>query len=713
MPFSYSNSTHIRGCLTSDGIRIKSQFTYNNDDDSYYDEDIADHSNNGSSTLICISPCVTLSNTLKQKQNYINTISSTTATNTNNISNNSNSGNSSDSCSNNNSKKILIPNETIIPFSRIIYAKYIDVYDTNISGLNIKNKNKNKNSPKTKKNYKQTNKSTNVEEQTSLLNHYHPISNTTTITTTTTPTTKNNDNNSNSINKDNVNIQNQSFDSDINLSSTYESLNSNNNNKNNKNNTTATITTNNNNINQIFIELTFVYPKGKDVIPTKLKLLMDPLPNNNNNNNNNKNDITTSNFDIVSHIIEKSYQNVRKEKSILIIINPYGGSGKALQRFNKKIKPILDASPFIKYEIAFTKYYQHAIDIAREIDVDSFDTIACCSGDGIPNEVINGLYQRPDRARAFNKICVTQLPCGSGNAMSISCHWTMNPSYSTLCLLKSIESRIDVMCCQQPSYVDKYPRLSFLSQTLGVIAESDINTEFIRWMGPVRFDIGVAFNILKYKKYPCDLYVKYATKTKKQLNIHYLHNKSKRQVLMFTPNTSQVSITDNLPTSQSDNIHQGDQTESPFEEKDFHLKYSIKDQIPDDWEKIDSNITDNLSIFYTGKMPYMAKDVKFFPAALPADGTIDMILTDTRTPIHKITPILLSLDKGTHVHEPEVIHWKVLAYRLVPKIDNTVISVDGENFPLEPLQVEVIPGLLKTLLRNGSYVDTEFDSQIK
>lgn len=160
-------------------------------------------------------------------------------------------------------------------------------------------------------------------------------------------------------------------------------------------------------------------------------------------------------------------------------------------------------------------------------------------------------------------------------------------------------------------------------------------------------------------------------------------------------------MNNNIPNSQE---------QFPISDNDLKIKYSIKDPIPSDWEKIDSEVTDNLSIFYTGKMPYMAKDVKFFPAALPADGTIDMVLTDNRTPIHKITPILLSLDKGTHVLEPEVIHSKVLAYRLIPKIENTVISVDGENFPLEPLQVEVIPGLLKTLLRNGSYVDTEFDS---
>ena len=612
--FSYSNNIPIRGCLTSEGIRIKNQFILNKvtggdgggggDDDYDYDYDLVDYHNSIEDKInnplnYCVDPCLIFPNSQTQSIN----------------------------------NKIVIPSGTIIPFSRIIYAQYTNVHDTIL-----------RNTQQRAQIYKilQNNHSTCFEEEKTSLLHYY---NTSTDKVNTTC------------------AQDSFFFFFFFFLKNYKSL----------------------NIINNLIELTFVHPMGKNIIvPTKINLLMDPLP-------------LFSTFDLVSHIIEKSYQNVRKEKNILIIINPYGGSGKALKKFNQYIKPILDVSPFINYEIMFTEYHQHAINIARELDINKFDTIACCSGDGIPNEVINGLYQRPDRAQAFNKICVTQLPCGSGNAMSVSCHWTTNPSYSALCLLKSIESRIDLMCCQQLSYIDNHPRLSFLSQTFGVIAESDVNTEFIRWMGPIRFDIGVAFNILKFKNYPCDIYVKYAAKTKGQLGIHYLHNKSKAQVPMPT----QTTLTDDS------------QTVSDSQQFDFNLKYSIKDPVPDDWERIDPNITDNLSIFYTGKMPYMAKDAKFFPAALPADGTIDMILTDTRTPIHKITPILLSLDKGTHVCEPEVVHSKILAYRLVPKIDNTVISVDGESFPPEPLQVEIIPGLLKTLLRNGSYVDTEFDSYLE
>ncbi|CAI4999954.1 ANM_HP_G0183120.mRNA.1.CDS.1 [Saccharomyces cerevisiae] len=458
--------------------------------------------------------------------------------------------------------------------------------------------------------------------------------------------------------------------------------------------------------NQQLIELTFAVPKGHDVIPQKLTLLIDHVSRKLRANTGEENISSGT----VEEILEKSYENSKRNRSILVIINPHGGKGTAKNLFLTKARPILVESG-CKIEIAYTKYARHAIDIAKDLDISKYDTIACASGDGIPYEVINGLYRRPDRVDAFNKLAVTQLPCGSGNAMSISCHWTNSPSYAALCLVKSIETRIDLMCCSQPSYMNEWPRLSFLSQTYGVIAESDINTEFIRWMGPVRFNLGVAFNIIQGKKYPCEVFVKYAAKSKKELKVHFLENKDKNKgYLTFEPNPSPNSSPDLLSKNNINNSTKDELSPNFLNEDNFKLKYPMTEPVPRDWEKMDSELTDNLTIFYTGKMPYIAKDTKFFPAALPADGTIDLVITDARIPVTRMTPILLSLDKGSHVLEPEVIHSKILAYKIIPKVESGLFSVDGEKFPLEPLQVEIMPMLCKTLLRNGRYIDTEFES---
>lgn len=421
------------------------------------------------------------------------------------------------------------------------------------------------------------------------------------------------------------------------------------------------------------VEVTYARPRRHDLVPKKQLLCVGALP---------------SGGSIVEEIMSRSYKGTKRNKTILVIMNPHGGKGHAKKLYLSKVKPILAASN-CTVETVETTYHGHAKDLAKTVDADKFDIIACASGDGIPHEVLNGLFQRPDRADAFNKLIITQLPCGSGNAMSVSCHGTTNPSHAALNILKAPEIRIDLMCCSQPSYKDQ-PRLSFLSQTYGIIAESDVNTEFIRWMGPARFDLGVLLNILQRKKYPCEVHVKYAAKTKNELREHYTYHKSK-----IGRGESQETL---------------DASNQDISESAFELKYPLSDEIPEGWETVDPTITNNLGIFYTGKMPYVAPDAKFFPAALPSDGTFDLIITDSRTSLSRMVPILLSSDKGHHVLQPEVIHSKITAFRLIPKLKHSVISVDGEKFPFEPLQVEILPGVCRTLSYDGSYVETDFDS---
>ena len=102
------------------------------------------------------------------------------------------------------------------------------------------------------------------------------------------------------------------------------------------------------------------------------------------------------------------------------IDKPAWRQGHAKTIYKIKILPILQAA---RANVTYfeTKYHGHATEIARELDVNDYDIIVCCSGDGIPHEVINGFYLRPDKGLlTFNKIAVTQLPCGSGNALSLS-----------------------------------------------------------------------------------------------------------------------------------------------------------------------------------------------------------------------------------------------------------------------------------------------------
>ncbi|RLV94545.1 Sphingoid long chain base kinase 4 [Spathaspora sp. JA1] len=427
------------------------------------------------------------------------------------------------------------------------------------------------------------------------------------------------------------------------------------------------------------VTLTYVYPITKDSI--KLATL----------------DIQVSNYESKPHeklsqyILDKAYTNHIIRPSVLVLINPHGGQGKANKIYQQEIHPILKAA---RAKVVFeeTRYPTHATDIAKELDVSKYDIIACCSGDGIPHEVINGFYAREDHGvDAFNNIAVTQLPCGSGNALSLSTHGSNNAGLATFQMLKAKRTKLDLMAVTQGVGSSKQVRLSFLTQCYGIIADSDIGTEHLRWMGPIRFQLGIVQKVFSGAKYPCELYVNFLTKDKQEILNHVeTHHQLRRR-------SDSDEEQEELPVVTEENIKiSGPELDEP---------------VPENWVKIAQDVTDKLNILYVGKMPYISDSAQFFPAALPNDGSMDMVMTDSNATIMETTSIMLSVEQGTHVHNDKVKHAKVLGYRLIPKVRDTTkhyISVDGEEFPFEPLQVEILPGVLTGLLQDGAYVETCF-----
>lgn len=380
-------------------------------------------------------------------------------------------------------------------------------------------------------------------------------------------------------------------------------------------------------------------------------------------------------------ILASAFYGSFSQPKILLLLNTKGGKGDAASSYKKKIKPILQAA-HIDFTCIETTHSNHASEIGEGVDINKFDIVACCSGDGIPHEFINGLYKRPDNAEALSKLAITQIPCGSGNAFSLSTFGTTNPALATLEMLKLKEIRMDAMLIQQGHTLS----LSFLSQAYGAIADSDIGTEHLRWMGSVRFILGLAYKVFTRENYPCDLYVKYAIENKRDVQDHFRRYK-RFQDSMDNKGRHQVTT------------------------EDLRAKLpGLDSPVPSDWLELPTGEMDKLSILYVGNMPYVLTDAQFFPAAICDDGYMDLVLFKSEMSILNYTSVLLNVSNGGHVNDEDVRHAKITAYRLVPRVDPTkhFISIDGESFPVEPLQVEVLSLVLKVLLKDKFFVDTRF-----
>lgn len=110
--------------------------------------------------------------------------------------------------------------------------------------------------------------------------------------------------------------------------------------------------------------------------------------------------------------------------------------------------------------------------------------------------------------------------------------------------------------------------VSFLSQSFGMIAEVDLGTEHLRWMGDARFTAGLLQRISKKTAYPCDIAVKVAIDNK-------------------------VSIRDHYRTPENENVRGAEEL--------LKLEHgTVNDPLPEDW----SLIHGVLVIFYAGNVCY-------------------------------------------------------------------------------------------------------------
>ncbi|RAK78835.1 sphingosine kinase [Aspergillus fijiensis CBS 313.89] len=365
------------------------------------------------------------------------------------------------------------------------------------------------------------------------------------------------------------------------------------------------------------------------------------------------------------HLLARAYRPAQPFKRLKVIINPFCSG--AVTKFRDLAAPIL-AAAHCHFDVEETRYKGHASEIAERIDLDAYDAIVCCSGDGLPHEAFNGLARRPDAIRALTTMAVAMIPCGSGNAMAWNLFGTDDVAQAALAIVKGVSMPLDLLSITQG---DRHT-VSFLSQSLGVLADSDLKTEHLRWMGDHRFIYGVLTTIAQRTAYPCELAFKTVMGDKAEIQEYY--DRARGQ-----PLASSAVLTENLGAGSSG----------------LPLKYgTVHDDIPEDWEVVSG---EGLSSFYASNMAIVAKDTNFFPAALPSDGLLDVMTVFDTIGIVGALDATVKLPQGKCFELGDVHMRKVSAYRLTPKEKEGCISVDGEWYPFEAFQVEVHQGLGRVL----------------
>ncbi|KAJ9602126.1 sphinganine kinase lcb4 [Cladophialophora chaetospira] len=397
----------------------------------------------------------------------------------------------------------------------------------------------------------------------------------------------------------------------------------------------------------------------------------------------------------IGRLLDRAYGQAQRKKRIKVLINPFGGKGKAAKQYSKDVEPIFAAAR-CEVDAERTTHRGHAVEIAENLDINAFDVLASASGDGLPHECINGLAKKADAAEALRKVAIVQLPCGTGNAMSWNTTGTGECSTAALHIVKGVRTPLDLVSITQGST----RTLSFLSQSLGIVAESDLGTENVRWMGDARFVYGFLVRLLGKTIYPVEYAVKTEIEDKQEIKRHYAQHMAKR--------ASQAAI------SQSD-------LDGPLDTSTGlglpPLQHgTINDPLPSGNGWTTMQPYPNLGNFYCGNMTIMSADAPFFPGALPCDGLMDLVTIDGDIPRRKALDLLLSVENNTFFDKEAVRYRKISAVRVIPQYgakagsssknnskrvsrDDGYFAVDGERLPFEPFQIEVHKGLGTVLSR--------------
>jgi len=177
---------------------------------------------------------------------------------------------------------------------------------------------------------------------------------------------------------------------------------------------------------------------------------------------------------------------------VLLVFNPMAAHKRA-----RKLLPEIEAG-FNKLNISFdlrlTDYPEHAVDIVREADFDSYDGIAVAGGDGTLFESINGYYQNPSK----RKIPIGVLPVGTGNAFARDLELqTFQWKEALEIIQKNKPRKVDAGVFT--THGQKYYFLNIMG--LGFVADVTKTAHKLKLIGNVSYTIGVLYQTIFLKAF--------------------------------------------------------------------------------------------------------------------------------------------------------------------------------------------------------------------
>ena len=196
----------------------------------------------------------------------------------------------------------------------------------------------------------------------------------------------------------------------------------------------------------------------------------------------------------VPHFTNQKLEEIYSIKKVHIVVNPFAGKKKGKEISSLISKELTQTK--IDNVIYFTDYVNHAEEIVSGIDFQEGDALMSVGGDGTLSEIITGLLAREDN---FSKnIPISIVPSGSGNSQANDMEITDYLDAMQRLLNGNIR-KIDVGKVKFMSEGSEKVRFSHNLVGWGLGVDANIMAENMRFLGPIRYDLGSLMSIIRGK----------------------------------------------------------------------------------------------------------------------------------------------------------------------------------------------------------------------
>lgn len=393
-------------------------------------------------------------------------------------------------------------------------------------------------------------------------------------------------------------------------------------------------------------------------------------------------------------LLAAAYPHSAPHRRVLVVCNPVSGRGRGRAALDDAVRPILRAAGCAVEVVLLAQRFDALRQLATR-DLHAVDALVVVGGDGTMHEVLNALAARADAADALRTPLVP-VPAGSGNALYINLHGDGHGASAPLACLSAIKGTPyahELCVVTQPaalfaappyplvhtdahgSYVQYY---AFLSVALGVLADVDLGTEWMRALGDARFTLGYLAGV--WRNAACDVDVDVC------LGAQGTVDRAAARATHAAPRTPRAPHT----LAHGSVLAPLVRTAAPITVAADACALQCAAAPHDAWRALDVPV----STLYVGKLPYASRAFMPFPYASPDDGTLDVTLQNQATSIPTKLASMQESVHGDHIHAPGMHYLKAEAVRVTPRHTapgTHFVSVDGESLPYGPLQIEVAP----------------------